>query len=296
MSVAAEMSISGVSTLNTAGISAIVTACHREEMTCRTINRLKSCMPAPGEILVHFDHGASFPVPAGVRVLQSFENIGPGGARNLLIRAATHEWIASFDDDSYPEDPNFFGKVSESTTRHPEAGILACSIRHRDPRHDSLSGDGDREVSSFVGCGCVYRKTAFLQTAGYLPLPVAYGMEEVDLALQMHDLNLSVIECPELKVFHDTHLAHHQSARITSGAVKNQALLVWIRYPWFAFPLGFLQWLNKIRDSIFRKRIIGSVRGVLETPLHLWHYRHHRRPVTWQTLMSSRKKARRTSQ
>ncbi len=277
----------------TANISAIVTAFDRREMTLKTIDIIRNCIPPPEEILVHFDQGTGFPLPDGVRGFQSAENLGPGGARNRLIRAAKHEWIASFDDDSYPMDSDFFDKLSQHISRHTEAGVLACTIYHKNSEHDVFSRAEDWEVASFVGCGCVYRKSAFLRTSGYLPLPVAYGMEEVDVSLQMRDLGLHVIECPQLRVFHDTQLTHHQSAPITSGAVKNQALLVWLRYPLLAFPLGVLQWLNKIKDSVMRRRLVGAARGVLETPFHIWRYRRQRCPVSMATLKKFRRLSRR---
>ncbi len=276
-----------------AKVSVIVTAYNREEMTLKTIRILQNCKPAPGEILVHFDHGSGFPLPDDVQVLRSNDHAGPGGARNQLIHEARNEWVASFDDDSYPLESEFFLKVSQAADRHPDAGVLACVIRHPDPVHDAPSGEHEREVASFIGCGCVYRKAAFLQTVGYLPLPVAYGMEEVDVALQMHDKGLPVVEISDLEVFHDTHLSHHQSAQITSGAIMNQALLVWRRYPLLAFPLGVSQWLNKIRDSVARRRFSGVLRGVLGTPLHVWTYRHGRRPVSWTTLKTFRRLSRR---
>lgn len=269
-------------------ITAIVAAYDREEATRETIRRLQACDPAPAEILVHLDNGADFELPAGVRVLRSSANVGPGGGRNRMIHEAAHEWVASFDDDSYPVSSDFFAKLGEVIRRYPEAGVIAAVIRHRNPQHDSHAFEGEREVVTFVGCGCVYRKSAFLKTEGYLPLPVAYGMEEVDLSLQLHAQGVPIIESPLLKVFHDTDLTHHESARITAGSIMNQALLAWLRYPLFAIPYGFLQWANKIVDNVLRGRIGGSIRGVLETPAHLWRYRALRRPVSVGLLRSFR--------
>ncbi len=266
------------------GISAIVTAYDREEATRATIARLLACEPPPEEIIVHLDNGAEFSLPDGVKTLRSTKNLGPGGARNLLLKAAMNEWVASFDDDSFPDTLVFFAQVKKEILKHANAGVLACPIRHRDPIHDSPSSNEDIEVAAFVGCGCVYRKSAFLATRGYVPLPVAYGMEEVDLALQLHHLGIPIIHCPKLVVVHDTELSHHESARITAGAIQNQALLAWLRYPVTSLPYGFLQWLNKIHDSLQRGRFPGAVQGVLSTPGHLWRYRSLRKPVSASAL------------
>lgn len=269
--------------------TAIIAAYDREEATRETVRRLQACKPAPAEILVHLDNGADFPLPEGVRVIFSDKNLGPGGGRNRLVREATHEWIASFDDDSYPMETDYFARLEKVVGRHLDAGVIACTVRHRDPAHDSLAPDADRPTATFVGCGCVYRRSAFLKTNGYVPLPVAYGMEEVDFALQLHDLGLSVIETPDLKVFHDTDLSHHERPAIAAGSIMNQALLAWARYPVASLPYGALQWINKIRDNLKRRRFRGTLQGILGTPAHLWKNRNLRQPVASTTLVRFRR-------
>lgn len=270
-------------------ISVIVTAYDRESVTRETIRMLQACTPAPAEILVHFDNNAFFPLPEGVGMIKSKSNIGPGGGRNRLIEKATHAWIASFDDDSYPIHADYFARLSDAIRRHPKAGVIASVIRHRNPIHDSTPFQGERHVGSFVGCGCAYRKDAFMQTTGYVALPVAYGMEEVDLALQLHAQGVHIVEIAELEVFHDTELSHHESAKITAGSIKNQALLVFLRYPLVAFPYGILQWLNKIRDNLQRHRWAGCLRGFLEMPGHLWRYWTLRKPIPLAAFVSYRR-------
>jgi len=265
--------------MNSLPFSVIVAAYNREEATRETVRRLQACSPAAAEILVHLDNGADFPLPDGVRVIRSDRNVGPGGGRNTLIREAAHEWIASFDDDSHPEDSDYFAQLERVIQRNPKAGVIACTVRHRNPICDSPPVKEDCEVAAFVGCGCVYRKAAFVRTEGYIPLKVAYGMEEVDLALQLHELGISIVETSDLKVFHDTDLAHHDTPRIAAGSIMNQALLAWTRYPKSYWPRGLLQWLNKFRDNITRKRYRGALMGIAGTPLHLWRYRHLRKPL-----------------
>ncbi len=49
---------------------------------------------------------------------------GPGGGRNLLIGEAKSPLIASFDDDSWPVDADFFSLAEIVFASHPEAAIL----------------------------------------------------------------------------------------------------------------------------------------------------------------------------
>ena len=82
------------------------------------------------------------------------------------------------------------------------------------------------------------RRDAFLQTAGYLPLRYAYGMEEVDLALQLLDRGWKIMAASELRVFHDTEMKHHSSPSVNAAQISNVGLLVFLRYPIRYWPLA----------------------------------------------------------
>src|SRR5436190_2376493 len=101
--------------MSAAPVSAIVTAFQRPDQTVRTLRTIAGCVPPPAEVLVHVDAGArdvaalihqSCP---DVRVIISDTNVGPGGARNVLVDQSQQPFIASFDDDSYPMDADLFG-------------------------------------------------------------------------------------------------------------------------------------------------------------------------------------------
>src|SRR4051812_7740277 len=115
-------------------ISAIVTAYERIEQTLATLRVLQSCVPPPDEILVHVDADQiacenairhEFP---SVRVLRSDEQIGPGGGRNKLIAAAQFEFVASFDDDSYPIDSDYFARALRIFEKSPEASLICAAL------------------------------------------------------------------------------------------------------------------------------------------------------------------------
>src|SRR4029079_19707088 len=97
-------------------IAAIVTAYERIEQTLATLRVIQNCVPAPDEILVHVDanqagckNAIRDAFPSG-RILRSDEQVGPGGGRNKLVAAAQCEFIASFDDASYPIDSDYFAR------------------------------------------------------------------------------------------------------------------------------------------------------------------------------------------
>jgi hypothetical protein len=140
----------------------------------------------------------------------------------------------------------------------------------------------------FVGCGCVFNKAVFAVTSGFVPLPVAYGMEEIDLSLRLTEMGLMIIKSPLIHVFHDTDERHHMSPEINGGALANVALHAYLRYPIIYMPLGFAQYLNRVIWSLIKGRPMGLMRGLAMTIPHLLAHRHLRSPVSCESMQRYR--------
>lgn len=282
-----NVSLSDVTMIN---VSAIVTAFEREQSLLDTLTRLESCVPPPAEILVHVDGGRNqivklvktkFPK---VKVLESTPRLGPGGARNRLIQQAANEWVASFDDDSRPWDDDYFSRVSQMASQFPDAAVLAAKITERGGV--PLTSTRIEHVADFVGCGCVYRRAAFLETAGFVPLPVAYAMEEVDLAIRLCASGRRILLCHELHVFHDTDLTHRSQREITAASIANIALHSYLRYPAIFWLLGIAQCIRKVFSLIELGWTAGIWQGLRSIPCHLWRHRHLRNPISIQQFIN----------
>lgn len=268
----------------TVGVSAIVTAYDRVEQTLEALRRLRACRPQPAEVLVHVDANADDCAEAirrsglADRVLVSDVRVGPGGGRNRLMAAARHPIVASFDDDSWPIDADYFLRLVTLFGRHAGAGVIGACLFHR--------GEARREArdvavprADFVGAGCAYRRDVFLAAGGYVPLPIAYGMEEVDLSLRLHAQGWHILHSDWLRVEHDTDLSHHSAPETTAASVANVALLTFLRYPVHLWPLGLFQYVKRLWWLVGEGRHRGVLAGVLRTPRHLVRYRGHRRPL-----------------
>jgi len=291
----------------TVPVSAIVTAYQRPEMTANTVRCLQECNPAPAEILVHVDDNrsalagqlrASFP---DIQVLFSTERIGPGGARNQLLRSAREELVASFDDDSHPADADYFRRIMEEAAACPSAAVFTATLLESSGDAPSAPERTTR-VATFAGGACVYRRSVFLQTKGYVPLPLAYGMEEVDLSLRLHAMGQRIMHAPALRVMHDvTPLkrvrrivfhglwprvvtsqdpGHRDTREISVGMVANLALLPFLRYPVVLWPYGLAQCLHKVLELTLNGRGREALAGLMSVPSHLWRHRHYRAPLT----------------
>lgn len=274
--------------------------------TFERIKTLHKCLlfllktsPLPKEILVHIDSGDSATenllesfVSDKIRWITSQTRQGPGGGRNRLIQEAKSPLIASFDDDSWPLDPNYFQIATEIFAAHPQAAVLSAQeIR---PKTTPPDPNGPiQPVSCFQNCACLIRRDAFLQTRGYLPLRYAYGMEEADVALQLLDLGWQILDVPQLRVFHDTELSHHASPAINAAHITNTALRAYLRYPPSHWPLGIAQVLNRVKYAAFSaRRYDGILQGLAEIPPTIWKYRKQRNPVKASTLALSRQLSR----
>lgn len=273
-----------------AGVSAIVTAYERLEQTLTTIGRLQACRPAPGEILVHVK-AADDPIarsihlkfPA-VRVMAS-GNIGPGGARNALVTATRHPIVASFDDDSYPMDADYFRRLEALFAAFPDAAVVTARIFHL---HETVAPATPAAEwgADFSGGACAYRRERYLDVGGYLPLPDAYNMEEVDFALRLHARGGKVLATRWLRVFHDTDLARHADPAVTAASISNLALLAYLRYPAALAVIGAAQCANRIQWLMRHGRRRGILAGLTGIPGQLWRHRHERRPLSAATVRS----------
>jgi len=278
----------------TVPVSAIVTAYERPIQTVTTIEKLQACEPPPFEILVHVDGGRPevarllherFPK---LQVLESEVPLGPGGSRNRLLKESSCEWVASFDDDSYPMDGDFFGRLSTTIRAHPEAAVISAFLISRG---ESAPPPDDRAywVADFVGAACVYQREVFLKIPGYVPLRVAYGMEEVDLALRLREAGLGILESRSLRIFHDTDYSHRMTDSWLAGAVSNIALHAFLRYPPAFWPLGLAQLLGRSLNLIKQGRWRGVCRGLAQIPRQCLSFSSYRNTVSMNTLTNYRR-------
>jgi GT2 family glycosyltransferase len=272
-------------------ISAIVTAYDRIEQTLATLRVIQNCAPAPDEILVHVDANQiacenaireAFP---DVHVLRSQEQVGPGGGRNKLVAAAQYEFVASFDDDSYPIDSDYFARALRMFEKFPEASLICAALYHAG-ESIGLDTQSGQWTADFSGGACIYRRKAFLDVGGYVPLPVAYGMEEVDLAIRLHSRGGKILTTPWLRVFHNTDLKHHAEPRVTAGSIANLALLTYLRYPISLWGIGMGQCANRLLWLLRHGRRRGIVKGVTMIPAHVWQNHRYRAPVSKKVVRS----------
>jgi GT2 family glycosyltransferase len=269
----------------------MITAYQRVDAVLDAIARIRACDPAPEELIVHVDggeHGTAQAIGAAfpdVRLLLSETQVGPGGGRNAMVAAATRQLVASFDDDSYPIDADYFARVARLFEEFPAAAVIDAHVFHR---RQPVAPDADQceWVADFSGGGCAYRRSQFLENGGYVAIPVAYGVEEVDFALRLHAKGGRVLRAERLRVYHDTDLARHADAEVTAASVANLALLAYLRYPRRLWGIGGVQCLRRIGWLLRNGRWRGIVRGLMAIPGTIGAHRNARNPIAARALRS----------
>ena len=276
---------------NTVPITAIVTAHKRTAQTLSTLKAIRDCDPAPNEIIVHIDQNQTECAASisgcysTVKTLVSTDHVGPGGGRNALIRASANDIVASFDDDSFPIDGAYFARAWELFTRFPEASIICASLYHPGEYLESDNPEAEW-CADFTGGACIYNRRAFLATGGYVPLAIAYGMEESDLALRLHAQGGRILRTRWLRVFHDTSLDRHADPEVTRNSIANLALLAYLRYPPSLWPLGIFQCVNRVWWLVTHGRWRGIGEGLLLIPSHLRAHESYKQRISSRSIRS----------
>jgi GT2 family glycosyltransferase len=272
-----------------APVAVIIPTFNRGKALYSVLDKIQRCNPKPAETWVHVDLADGvlerdlrrlFP---NLKVLTSAMRLGPGGGRHRCLLACGTPYAVSFDDDSYPVDSDFFYMVERLFSEHMHTAIFAAKIWHR---HEPAIARSEALIPSpsYIGCGHAIRLAAYRQVRGYISRPVAYGMEESDLSLQLFVAGWHIHEAGSLRVFHDTDLRHHHTPELTSGVIENVGLYAFLHYPMIGCGLGLAQLANKIAYCVRVGRLRGIWSGICRIPIECYRNRSYRKPVDWKTL------------
>ena len=270
--------------VQTVSVAVVIPTYGRGKRVFTTLERVMKCDPRPEEIWVHVD-GPDDRLEAEikehfqvVKCINSSRRVGPGGGRHLCLQLTKMPFAVSFDDDSYPYDEDFFGLVVSLFAKHPEAAVIGASIWHRH-QVELTRNDSFVRKPSFTGCGHAIRLNAYRDVSGYVARPIAYGLEELDLSLQLSAKRYKIYDSGELRVFHDTELRHHQDPEIVQYVVANSALFAFLRYPVWLWGWGLLQLGSTIVYCLRVGRRRGVISGVLRIPSDCLTFRRCRRSI-----------------
>ena len=141
--------------------SVIVPSFNRGGQLALTLKTIIACASYKFDILIHVDAG-DLDTPkmleekfsGKVRWICASSNRGPGGGRNVLMEMAKTPWVVTFDDDSWPESPDFFAQLEKVIDVNPKAAVLAFPINVRGQKPTHWPNE-IRQAACFENCGCL---------------------------------------------------------------------------------------------------------------------------------------------
>jgi GT2 family glycosyltransferase len=208
-----------------------------------------------------------------------------------MMEAVRTELVASFDDDSWPLDRDFFARV-QRLADGVDAAVYCGGVVHRgEPLMDDIPAG--QWCADFCGGAAVFRRSCFLRAGGYVPVATAYGIEEVDLAIRLSAMGGLVFQTPWLRVFHDTDLARHADREVTAASIANIGLLTYLRYPRMLWMMGAVQLLRRVVWLVRVGRLDGILEGMGRIPAHIRRFAAYRQTVGVRDLRSYWMKRRR---
>lgn len=243
--------------------------------------RVCGCVPLPQEILIHADGGWHVPpeayqgLPVHVRVISSMEIVGPGGGRHRLFHEAACEIIASFADDSWPIDRDYFAQTVAVMAAFPQVAVMSPAVYLREKPVLASMFEASL-VSTFDNSASITRRSMYLSLPGYVPVPAAHGVEECDLSLQIHAAGFEILACPWMRAWHDRAYADRTSHVLS--LIRNEVLLAYLRFPFIAQPWGWGRALRHVvrhrKDFSYRVFLTELAKSL---PAAISYHQHKRR-------------------
>jgi GT2 family glycosyltransferase len=168
------------------------------------------------------------------KVLINPQPKGSVGSRDRLMRAALGDIVLSLDDDSYPLEDDFFGRLEILFESHPEAAVITFpELRDNGDygRLDKSPAVEGHYVSAYPNCAAATRRSFYLQCSGF-PSLFVHAYEEPDFALQCYQHGMTVWFEPSLTIRHHLSSTNRRLHRTHCLNARNELWSVWMRCPW----------------------------------------------------------------
>lgn len=192
-------------------ISFLIVTKNRPEDLALTLNKLKGMIDLSiHEVLVFIDGcPKTEPIIADfnwVHWTNSKQSISASPARNTLYKKAKGSVFIGLDDDAHPLSPHFINEIETNFNSNKNVGIIAFQEVRGLFASDNEALSHSKKIESFltndfVGCGFAIKKEVYDATNGFPVWIDIYG-EEPALALEVLDLNYSILYQPNIKVNH----------------------------------------------------------------------------------------------
>jgi GT2 family glycosyltransferase len=221
-----------------------------------------------GAEIVVVGNGADVPpVPAGVKTIRLPENVGVAAGRNCGVNACAGDVVIFLDDDGWLIDAGLGAHVAGRFAADPKLAVISFRVvdpaggpgeRRYVPRLRAADPSRSSQVTTFVGCGCAIRRSAYIE-AGGLPDQFFYAHEETDLSWRLLDLGYRLEYDAAARMCHPAAPNSRHAGWYRLDA-RNRVLLARRNLPW---PLAWAYLIDWLAMTVARERTASALRDWL---------------------------------
>lgn len=243
--------------------SIVITTHNRAKELRETLQRMKQLTQGqPVEYIVYNDASTDETKQIlnnfkDVRIINGIKNIGLIAARNILMQEARGEYILSLDDDSNIVNKNFMHNIENYFIENPRCAVIATRIFWGKTFPDNYTiNEQITTVKSFVGCGHIWRKSAWLNIVEYPEWFQFYGEEDF-ASINLFINNWEVNYVPNIVVHHRVDLLARKgdkdNFRRAKLSLRSGWFLILLFYPLMSIPriMIYTIWV-KIKNRVFK--------------------------------------------
>lgn len=239
-----------------------------------TLEKLAELKPGPDEILITVD-GCSDGTEQWLRkhrpqarVFVNNPELGSVESRHNMLMASGSELVLSLDDDSYPEELDAIGRITNWMEANLAVAVLTFPQRSEE-YPDSLTANELPELGysgSYPNSGACYRRSVYNQLPGF-NVHFFHAYEEPDYALQCIAAGHSVYHSNLIAIRHHYSPAGRNEVRTHQRHARNELWSAFVRAPWFFIPA--IVPYRILRQGMFAARY-GGVSWLVKEPLWWW--------------------------
>jgi GT2 family glycosyltransferase len=219
----------------------------------------------------------------GASVVESPDNLGVPGGRDLGVRSTNAGLIGFLDDDARLQGSQ--ETIVRAFEFDDALAVVALRIvdehgrtnRRHVPRAGAGSADVGGNVALFLGGACVVRREAYDAVGGYFT-ELMYGHEELELSWRLVDAGWAIRYVPEVSVFHPrTEVSRHREGWRLTG--RNR---VWIARRTLPWPIALFHVTTWLLLGVVRAPGSDARRAYLTGWWAGWSSTVDRSPISWK--------------
>jgi GT2 family glycosyltransferase len=233
-------------------VSVVVPTKNRLDSLERCVKSVRRQDYTKFEIIV-VDDGSDIAVTTekiGGTILRNEKSRGAAAARNIGLDRAQGRFVIFLDDDAELATSTELSRAVKIADRVENCGALAFrqllangKASYMQPSHADVLSTAPQFFSY-----CVLMRREALKAVGGFESRFGYYCEETELSLRLIDGGWSILYDPNLAVFHHEDLRGRDVKRIARLSLRNQSMLVLLRYPlWLVLPGMMRTWLLHVR-------------------------------------------------